>query len=208
MMSFLQDNWTIATGLPLLLCSIFTLALIIERLSYVLSRKMLSSKEYADLTHFLYAGMLEDARAVLQQVNPFYIVAYYELIKHKDKTKALRDEAVTLAVNHSSRLLRRRLTPIVTIGALAPMLGLLGTIIGLMRSFHDIGLRDGPVEPAVVADGLWQALTTTAAGMVIAVICVFFNAFLRSKIRHYVSEVSDELSRISLHFEDQNQNRG
>ena len=66
-----------------------------------------------------------------------------------------------------------------------------------MRSFRDIGLSDGPVDASVVADGLWQALSTTAAGMVIAVICVLCHALIKSRIRLHMAEATDVLNHFS-----------
>ena len=201
MMSLLQDNWILITVAPLLFCSIAAFALIIERLSFVFTRRKLSRAESSQILLTVKDGKLEEASKIISQASPFYIDAFDALLMYRNKSKIFRDEAVTLHLNTSIRLLRKRLLAIVTIAALAPMLGLLGTIIGLMHSFHEIGLSAGPVEPAIVADGLWQALITTAAGMVIAVLCVFFNAILKSKIHTDVNETNDVLSQISLQFE-------
>jgi biopolymer transport protein ExbB len=200
-MNFLDDNWTTITIIPLLICSIISLTLIIERLYFFLTRNQLTLKQKEQIIIKAETGNLDDAEVMINHINPFFHDAFYELIRHRDKQKTFRDEVVTLSVNRTSRLLSQRLTPIATIGGLAPMLGLLGTIIGLMRSFYDIGLSTGPVEPSIVADGLWQALSTTAAGMVIAVICVFFNTYFRSKAREHVNDVSDILSHLSLLLE-------
>ena len=201
MMSLLQDNWILSTVAPLLFCSIAAFALIIERLSFVFTRRKLSRAESSQILLTVKDGKLEEASKIISQASPFYSDAFDALLMYRNKSKIFRDEAVTLHLNTSIRLLRKRLLAIVTIAALAPMLGLLGTIIGLMHSFHEIGLNAGPVEPAIVADGLWQALITTAAGMVIAVLCVFFNAILKSKIHTDVNVTNEILSQISLQFE-------
>jgi biopolymer transport protein ExbB len=196
-----QDHWTIATAMPLVVCSVIAVTLIVERVVFIYRQKQLSPKQRKDIFSYLDNDDIDKVEALITLRTPFFTSCFNLLIKHRNKDKEFRNEVVCIELNRVTRQLRKRLSAIVTIASLAPMLGLLGTIIGLMRSFHDIGLTVGPVEPAIVADGLWQALTTTAAGMTIAVVCVFFNALLSSRVRHLISEAGDLLSRHSLQLD-------
>tara|TARA_Y100000588_G_scaffold199736_2_gene213512 strand:+ start:2040 stop:2681 length:642 start_codon:yes stop_codon:yes gene_type:complete len=197
-----EDPIVLATVLPLGICSVLAFGFILERIVYLGTRKTLTSKEKTSVVELLSQSALDDAKQIIDNKLPFFTSAVSELMAHQNKRKEIRDEIVTLTVNDQLKVLRKRLTPLSTIAALAPMLGLLGTIVGLMRAFYDIGLSQGPVEPAVVADGLWQALSTTAIGMMIAVVCVLFNAYLRAKTAQMISDASDILSRFSLLLED------
>ncbi|WP_298441893.1 MotA/TolQ/ExbB proton channel family protein [uncultured Ferrimonas sp.] len=193
-----QDYWTIATATPLLLCSVIALALTVERLVAMVQLRSLNKGCQAQLAASIGRDDLDASMQLLTQSQPFYHPAVARLQRYANQEKSLRDEAVTIALEQVSQRLLKRLSAINTIGALAPMLGLLGTIIGLMRSFHNIGLSQGPVEPAMVADGLWQALSTTAVGMIIAVFCVFFSALLRSSAKRKLSAAATTLSQLSL----------
>lgn len=64
----------------------------------------------------------------------------------------------------------------------APMLGLLGTVIGMIDAFSVLSLSDGGVDPAALAGGIWTALTTTAVGLAIALIAYFFASWFKSRI--------------------------
>ena len=195
------DNLSIATAIPLLLCSIFAVAIAIERIGFVLTRKGLSQQQKQAVLSALGKHNTRDALAALKVSPTSYQPIIEETISHCDNSKAVRDEAVQIMLVRYANQLQKRLSGLITIASLAPMLGLLGTIIGLMRSFRDIGFSQGPVNPSVVADGLWQALTTTAVGMVIAVFCVFLHALINSRIRHHLADARDLLNLFSHSLE-------
>lgn len=200
----LIDSWTIATGAPLALCSTLALAFVLERAFYVMRKKGLTQKDNQSIFSALHQHKIDAALSILEKSNTGYQFVVDELIQHKSSSKEVRDEAIKIMLVRYSNRLKRRLSGLTTIASLAPMLGLLGTIIGLMRSFRDIGLSDGPVNPSIVADGLWQALSTTAAGMVIAVVCVLCHAVLKSRIRIHLAEAVDVLNHFShcIHLEE------
>lgn len=191
------DKWVVLTFIPLILCSVAALALVMERCFYVFRKRGLDRHHYKEMTLALKRRDLNMALRILEINERGYQDAIDELRLHQGGDKQLRDEAVKIALMRYANLLRRRMSGLVTIAALAPMLGLLGTIVGLMRSFYDIGLSQGPVEPATVADGLWQALSTTAAGMVIAVVCILFHALIGSYIRRHLAEATEVMNYIS-----------
>lgn len=193
----LIDSWTIATGAPLVLCSALALALVLERFFVVLSKRSLSKRESQAIFKALHQSDIPAALNQLQQAKTGYQLVIDELLHHRLSEKNVRDEAIKIMLVRYSNRLKRRLSGLTTIASLAPMLGLLGTIIGLMRSFRDIGLSEGPVNPSLVADGLWQALSTTAAGMVIAVVCVLCHALIKSKISLHLAEAADVLNHVS-----------
>ncbi len=192
-----DDIWQLATGIPLLLCSIVALSLIIERTLFLAKQKDLPQNRYESaLTHIANVRP-EDATQEILQSKPFYAQAL-ELMKSEScSEKTVRDEHVsTLMILFNSRL-RQRLSGLMTIAALAPMLGLLGTIVGLMRAFRTIGEHAGPVEPSLVANGLWQALSTTAVGLVIAVFCILTHAIFLSKIKRMLTRSQFILNSLS-----------
>lgn len=127
---------------PLLLCALVALVLIIERI-LILSYHTLSRNIHAS------------SRSLLQQ--------------HQQETRELREEIMSVWL-HKQRLKLcngLRLLNIVTL--LAPLLGLLGTVIGLIQVFDTLGVHTGPIEPSLLAEGLGIAMKTTAVGLVIAV---------------------------------------
>ena len=191
------DIWQIATAVPLLLCSIVALSLIVDRAIFLLRQKDLSQKDYEQALELISDAELNKAMDQLLSKQAFYQRALLLMKKEQDSEKSIREEQVsTLMVMFNSRL-RQRLSGLVTIASLAPMLGLLGTIIGLMRAFQSIAQHSGPVEPSLVANGLWQALSTTAVGLIIAVFCVFAHALFASKVKKMLTRSQFLLNSLS-----------
>lgn len=192
------DNvWSIGTAIPLLLCSIITLALVAERTLSIVRLPRLSTQRQQQVKQQLQSGDVDNAFKIVMNGDPFYVETLSLLLSLRELKRDIRDEQVSFHLRELQKKIKQRLSGLITIATLAPMLGLLGTIIGLMRAFHDIGEHKGPVEPAIVADGLWQALSTTAVGLVIAVVCILAHALLAAKVRYALVESTDILNRFS-----------
>ena len=78
----------------------------------------------------------------------------------------------------------RRMRVLETVVQAAPMLGLLGTVIGMIDAFSTLASADGTVDPALLAGGIWTALTTTATGLAIALVTYFIATWLEGRIEH------------------------
>jgi biopolymer transport protein ExbB len=139
-----------------------------------------------------------EALTALVAARPFYLQAAITLKDYLTADKHLREEAVSLELQTAGQALSRRLTGLSTIAGLAPMLGLLGTVIGLMVAFQALEGATGPVEPGIVAGGLWQAMITTVIGLVIAVPCLVAQAWFRSRIRYRMADAAALLTMLSL----------
>jgi biopolymer transport protein ExbB len=93
--------------------------------------------------------------------------------------------------------LRRRLVPLYTVLVISPMLGLIGTVIGLMRSFHLLGSQEAITDPVIISRGISEALITTATGLIIAVISTIFYNYFNSRLENYVQDYNSSLTTVS-----------
>jgi biopolymer transport protein ExbB/TolQ len=91
--------------------------------------------------------------------------------------------------------LRRRLMTLYTIITIAPMLGLLGTVTGLMKSFSLLGSKAGGYNPREISLGISEALITTAVGLIIAVVATIFYNYLTARLENYVHDYNDALQQ-------------
>ncbi|WP_284223828.1 MotA/TolQ/ExbB proton channel family protein, partial [Brevundimonas denitrificans] len=96
------------------------------------------------------------------------------IARHRHLEKPVRDEVTSVAFDEARLPFGRGLAVLRLVAAVAPILGLLGTILGIIDAFRDIAASDAPVTPSMIADGLWEALMTTAFGLMIALPCVIF----------------------------------
>jgi biopolymer transport protein ExbB len=104
-------------------------------------------------------------------------------------------ETFETVVVHSTRgevrELSRYLQVLATIGSIAPLLGLLGTVIGMIKAFMVIQQMGGKVNAAVLAGGIWEAMLTTALGLAVALPTMVAYSYLVSRVDNYEAQLQD-----------------
>jgi biopolymer transport protein ExbB len=177
-------SWLRAIGsspifVVLVACSVVTLAVAIERALYFWRRRGDPDRVLRHAASKLRAGSVEDALRVCDaSPHPLGVVAR-QVLGQGSLTLAAAEERMQIALSQEKLLLERGVGVLGTMAAVAPLIGLLGTVWGIMRAFHDMALS-GSAAPSVVAAGVAEALVTTAAGLVVAVPAVLlYNYFSR-----------------------------
>lgn len=92
--------------------------------------------------------------------------------------------------------LRTGLRPLEVIGALAPLLGLFGTVLGMIEAFRQLEMAGNQVNPAVLSGGIWEALLTTAAGLALAIPVVALLNWLERRIERLALRMDDVVTRV------------
>src|SRR5437016_3433267 len=163
----------------ILLCSVITFGFAIERALYFWRRRGSSDRILAQALERVRGGDVKQAAfACSLTAHPFGRVAA-EVLRGTHLGADAQEERMQIALSEQRLLLERNLSWIGTMGNTAPLIGLLGTVWGIMRAFHDMA-RTGSAGPSVVAAGVAEALFTTAAGLLIAVPAVLlYNHFVR-----------------------------
>ncbi|MCR9222161.1 MAG: MotA/TolQ/ExbB proton channel family protein [Alphaproteobacteria bacterium] len=123
------------------------------------------------------------------------------LLDARPQDKASREEAASLWLEGVRDRLNRRLGLLQLIATLSPMLGLLGTVLGMVVAFQAIAEQEGPVHPALLADGLWQAMLTTVVGLAIALPATAARWALAATAEARVAGLAGALSLLSLRLE-------
>ncbi len=98
-------------------------------------------------------------------------------------------EAVQAAGKQETYQLEKRTDLLASAAAIAPLLGFLGTVLGMISAFQQIQALEGNVNPSVLASGIWEALVTTAAGLAVGILALFAYNFLLSRIGRSVHEM-------------------
>lgn len=165
--------------LVILACSVVTLGFAIERVVYFWKRRGNPEAVIAQVKERVRHGRLEEAawscRMALHPVGP--VAA--QVIQGAHLAPEVLEEKIQIVMSEQRLLLERNLGVLGTMGNTAPLIGLLGTVWGIMRAFHDMA-RTGSAGPSVVAAGVAEALFTTAAGLLVAVPAVMlYNHFVR-----------------------------
>jgi len=163
----------------IMLCSVLTVGFAMERMIYYTRRRGNPDGVLATALIAVRGGNREEATRVLNgSSHPFGAVAA-EMLKSSELSAEAVEEKLQIALSEQRMQLERNLGFIGTMGNTAPLIGLLGTVWGIMRAFHDMA-RTGSAGPSVVASGVAEALFTTAAGLLVAVPAVIlYNHFTR-----------------------------
>lgn len=188
---------------PLTFLSILMMMLIIERLIFCLLHSRNKSRQ---LTQEIYALSLTDENALNQFIERHQnqkntlSSGLCMLIKHRSFTKALREESVSIWLQARRRQYVSGLKLLNIIGVLTPLLGLLGTVIGLIDMFKGLSNNQTGVSPAALADGLGLAMSTTAAGLFIAVPAIAFAQIFHLWAERQMAKIEFILNHFNLHL--------
>lgn len=186
----------------LLLCSIVCLAVVIERAYAFWSTRSNVELLIWRLREYIPKGRLEEAKsACLQERGPIAEVALVAL-ENAERPREFIESAVERAMAVEEGKLTRYLPALATIGVVAPLLGLFGTVLGIMDAFRSVA-REAAAGPTVVAAGVAEALITTAFGLAIGIgAYVAYNYFVSAagrmseRMEVVASEVLDLLAQM------------
>jgi len=170
---FNQFNWAEATWqspvfIALILCSIVTFGAVLERLYYYHKRRGNPDDMLRKVSVKIREGQTREAAVLCETTtHPVGPVAA-DILRNANNPANSFEERLHIALSGQKLLLERNLNILGTMATAAPLLGLLGTVWGIMDSFSSMG-KTGSAAPAVVAGGVAEALVTTVAGLVIAI---------------------------------------
>lgn len=88
---------------------------------------------------------------------------------------------------------KQSLRPLEIVAAVAPLVGLLGTVLGMIEAFAALSEVKGQIDPAILAGGIWKALLTTAAGLIVAIPALVAWHFFDKKVENYIAAVNEEI---------------
>jgi biopolymer transport protein ExbB len=163
----------------ILICSVITLGFALERMLYFWKRRGSPEAFYKNACERIRNGRVQDVlHECAQNPHPVGAVAA-EVLRSSDQRAEGVEERMQIALSEQRLQLEQNLGVLGTMGNTAPLIGLLGTVWGIMRAFHDMA-STGSAGPSVVAAGVAEALFTTAAALAIAVPAVMlYNHFVR-----------------------------
>jgi biopolymer transport protein ExbB len=183
---------------PIAFCSIIGLAMILDRFNTFRRLKLEGFSLTGSVRQALGRNDVAAAIGHLEgDESAGGLVLAETLARYHEGTGSIQS-SFTLAAGELIRRMETSLRGLATVAALAPLLGLLGTVIGMIRAFMVIEGQGSNVSPALLAGGIWEALLTTAAGLTVAIPCLMFHNLFQGRIER----VEGELSRMATELED------
>ncbi len=169
---------------PLLGCSLIVLTVVVERLLFWYSLERKRNRKVMDeilaLAEIGSWDVIKEKAAGSSDDHIIRVLVVGILHRHYDMGKAMEAEAEQLL-----QRMNRYMPVLDTMITLAPLLGILGTVLGIISSFKMLGTA-GIADPKIVTSGIAQALITTATGLIISVVAVIPYNFFNSRINHAI----------------------
>ena len=180
------------------LLSLIAAIIIIERLLYIRRIKVDEEKMINRLKSTLEKRHFDEALSICE-TNPSPITNLMKVgIDYRDYPRETIREVILDAANQEVPKLEKHLPALGTISYIAPLLGLLGTVVGNIEAFGVLG-RFGVVgDPGLLAKGIAEALLTTAAGIIVAIPAVIFYNHLVSKVNHMMIRLENRVNELVL----------
>jgi len=179
----------------LVVCSVLVLALVLERL-WSLRRNAVMPRKFMRevMEHWQAREIHEVVKLCATSEVSIGRVLRAGLLRFQEGLSRMED-AVDAAGQHEATILRRNLGVLAALGNIATMIGLLGTVLGMIQSF-DLIAQTGTGDARVVAGGIFQALVTTAAGLMVGITAIGMHSYLRRKVE--ILEI--DLEETSFHL--------
>lgn len=188
MQKFLEGGW--AWMLPILVCLVIGLAIAIERILFLTFSNINSKKFIAKVEDALNKNGIEAAKEVCRNTKGPIASIYYQGLDRYDQGLDAVEKAVVSYGSVQTGQMESGLSWIGLFIALSPMLGFMGTVVGMIDAFDQIQAA-GDISPTLVAGGIKVALLTTLLGLIAAVILQLFYNYIVSKIDTLVNDMED-----------------
>lgn len=177
--------------LPIILCSIISLAIIAERFWSLQKKRIAPKNLVARVWQWEKVGHLDKKRIqTLRNSSALGRILAAGLVNRQHEREVMK-ESIEEVGRHVAHDLERFLNTLGTIASITPLLGLLGTVIGMIKVFAVITAH-GVGDPSILAEGISEALITTAAGLSVAIPTLMFHRYFRGKVDGLVVAMEQE----------------
>jgi len=177
--------WVMIT--PIISCSVIALAVFIERVIYYNKINHNYRLIITNILDFIRSNNIEDAKNFCKKFSGAIILIIEDRLNNIDSNNNT-ERLIMESSENAIKKIEKHAGIIATIATIAPMLGLLGTVTGMMKSFSGLS-KIGPVAHDLLAMGITEALITTALGLLVAIPSLIFYNYMVSKIDSYIKEV-------------------
>ena len=177
--------------IPILFCSVVALAIFLERLIRFTRMRKRGEGLELKVAEKLNNNEDREAREISGSSDSPMGRVLVQALEVKDQDRETLETVIAHATDKEIRGLSKYLQALATIGNIAPILGLLGTVIGMIKAFMVIQEMGGKVNAAVLAGGIWEAMMTTALGLSVALPTMVAHSYLLSRVDKYEARLQN-----------------
>jgi len=181
--------------IPLFICSVISIAIIAERFWSLQQKRIAPPELVTQIWQWLKYKQVDASRIKALQANsPLGQILASGLI-NRNSSREITKESIEDIGRHVTVALERNLNTLGTVAAISPLIGLLGTVIGMIKVFAVITAQ-GVGNPETLAGGISEALITTATGLVVAIPSLIFYRYFRGKISKLVVGMEEQAMQL------------
>ena len=173
----------------LLVCSVLVLAITLERWLRIRRARTNTELLFSPVEAMISRDDMAGAYAHVRFFRGPLAAVLRAVLESQSRDKADLEEAALMEARRELRLLNHRLPALGLLAGLAPLLGLLGTVIGMIKAFQQVAAAQGAVNPSMLANGIWEALLTTGAGLTVAIPALIFYHALEQRVKRCAFEM-------------------
>lgn len=188
MLEFLKQGGP--TIYPLLLCSVIGFAVVLERLFYYRKIKNNNFRMFKKIELMIVEGEITRAAHELKNERGPVAKIVAAGLAHVGQERKLIEEHIRVAGENEIHKLEKNLAILEVIASVSPLLGLLGTVLGIISSFNVLGATAGLAGPEMLSVGIAAALISTAVGLIIAIPSVLCYSYFTSVVDHNTKEMN------------------
>ena len=176
---------------PILICSVLALAIFLERMIRLGRLRIRGYGLVEKIARHIKNGEDHQAYELATTNDTPMSRILAQAMEVKDQDRETLETVIVHSTDGEVRELSRYLQALATIGSIAPLLGLLGTVLGMIKAFMVIQEMGGKVNAAVLAGGIWEAMLTTALGLAVALPTMVAHSYLVSRVDRYEAQLQD-----------------
>ncbi len=177
--------------IPIIACSVVAMAIIFERLWALRSKRVVPPNLVARVWQYHRKGKLDNANiSVIRDGSSLGRILAAGLV-NRQHSREIMKESIEESGRQVVSEMERYLNTLGTIASIAPLLGLLGTVIGMIKVFSAITIA-GVGNPTILAGGISEALITTATGLSVAIPSLMFHRYFESRVQRLVVKMEEE----------------
>ena len=175
--------------IPIGICSVVAVGFFVERLGALSASRLVPATFKEGVTGAMESGPAQALAYCEARPKAAIARVFAAALRRFEEPRIEVERAAEAASAREIGLMTRRLRPFAVVTAISPLLGLLGTVIGIIEAFQVLSLQKGMGKPEMLAAGISQALVATAAGLCVAIPAQVAYYWLRSKVERFAGEL-------------------
>jgi biopolymer transport protein ExbB len=192
----LKGGWIMGV---LFVLSIISLALFIERWITTKKATRFEEKTYIEILRMIDQKKSDEAAKICKLSETPICKIMEQGLDYAATDLNLATETIDQSANQFVRGLEKHLNTISTLAAIAPLVGFLGTVIGMIQVFKNME-EAGGTDISMFSSGIWMALVTTVGGLIVGIMCIIFHNYLVGKIENIAYMIEAKITQVTVHL--------